>query len=160
VAAWEIALVAVGCVLAGGVLSLAALRAFSRRPDNLGVRDGRLAPCPPKPNCVCSQAPAGSSHHVEPLHVTATASEAVHRLQRVLSDWPRTRIVTASEEYIHAECRTLLFRFVDDVEFFLDRGAGVIHCRSASRAGHSDLGVNRRRIEAMREAFMGAVAPP
>jgi uncharacterized protein (DUF1499 family) len=43
--------------------------------------------------------------------------------------------------------------FVDDVEFFLDEGANVIHVRSASRLGQSDLGVNRKRVETIRAKF-------
>jgi uncharacterized protein (DUF1499 family) len=77
----------------------------------------------------------------------------MQRLLQVLSAWPRTRVITSTPDYLHAECRSLLFRFVDDVEVVLDRTAGVIHCRSASRAGHSDLGVNRRRLEAIRVAL-------
>jgi uncharacterized protein (DUF1499 family) len=153
VASWEIAAVVAGCILAGSVLTLAALRVLSRRPENLGAHNGRLTPCPPKPKCVCSQAPAGTPHHIEPFQATVAPDEAMQRLRAVLSSWPRTRIVTDKDDYIHAECQSILFRFIDDVEFFLDRAAGVIHCRSASRAGHSDLGVNRRRIEAMRTAF-------
>jgi uncharacterized protein (DUF1499 family) len=40
--------------------------------------------------------------------------------------------------------------FVDDVEFLIDDSAKVIHVRSASRLGQSDLGVNRQRIETIR----------
>lgn len=66
---------------------------------------------------------------------------------------PRTRIRRDEAAYLHAEFRSLIFRFVDDVEFLLDADAGVIHVRSASRLGYSDLGVNRRRVEAIRQAF-------
>jgi uncharacterized protein (DUF1499 family) len=41
-------------------------------------------------------------------------------------------------------------RYVDDVEFFYDDKAGVIHVRSASRLGRRDFGVNRKRIEELR----------
>jgi uncharacterized protein (DUF1499 family) len=63
----------------------------------------------------------------------------------------RVRIVTATDHYLHAECSSALFGFVDDLECLLDAEAGVIHLRSAARMGYSDLGVNRRRIETLRE---------
>jgi uncharacterized protein (DUF1499 family) len=155
--AWEVLGLAVACVVAGAVLMLGLFRALSRRPTNLGARDGRLAPCPRKPNCVCSQSPPDAREHIEPLRLPCALDEAMRRAKAMLSNWPRARIIAATEDYVHAECRSWLFRFVDDVELVLDRDAGVIHCRSASRVGHSDLGVNRRRIEALRQAL--AVEP-
>jgi uncharacterized protein (DUF1499 family) len=73
----------------------------------------------------------------------------------------RVRIVTAEECYLHAEFTSALFRFVDDVEFLLDDGTKTIHVRSASRVGYSDLGVNRRRVEAIRYRFdaLGSPSP-
>jgi uncharacterized protein (DUF1499 family) len=90
------------------------------------------------------------------LRFSGGAEEAWGRLGALLTAWPRTRVVTATGSYVHAECHSRIFRFVDDVEFLLDRAAGVIHVRSASRAGHSDLGVNRARVEALRRAFDSA----
>jgi uncharacterized protein (DUF1499 family) len=89
---------------------------------------------------------------VAPLDIgPSDAAEAVwQRLQRVLGEMTRVRIVTATEHYLHAECCSALFGFVDDLECVLDAKAGVIHLRSAARMGHSDLGVNRRRIETLR----------
>jgi uncharacterized protein (DUF1499 family) len=55
--------------------------------------------------------------------------------------------------YLHVEMRSLMFRFVDDVEFSLAASAGLIHVRSASRVGYSDFGVNRKRVERIRAAF-------
>ena len=71
---------------------------------------------------------------------------------------PRTTVVTATGTYLHAEFRSAVFRFVDDVEFHADEAAGVIQVRSGSRIGFSDLGVNRRRIEAIR-ARWGEATP-
>lgn len=133
-----------------GVVGLAWLSLAGRRPDNLGVRDGRLAPCPGAPNCVCSQ--ADDAHHVAPLAWRADVDPSA-RLQEILADWPRTTIVTADDDYLHVECRSALFGFVDDLEILIDRAAQAIHVRSASRVGHSDLGVNRRRVERLRQAW-------
>jgi uncharacterized protein (DUF1499 family) len=111
-----------------------------------------LAPCPESPNCVSSQA-LDSGHHVAPLSFTGPAPEAWAVLRSVLQSRPRTTIVQTCETYLHAEARSAVFRFVDDVEFLLMPAQGVIHVRSASRVGYSDLGVNRRRVEAIRSAF-------
>jgi uncharacterized protein (DUF1499 family) len=146
-------------LLNGGVVTLALFSLFARRPCNLGARDGRLAPCPDTPNCVCTQA-TDDAHRIEPLAYDGGAEEAMARLKAALAALPRTRFVAETADYLHAECTSLVFRFVDDVEVLLDRERKVIHFRSASRVGHSDLGVNRRRMEALRRAFSdgGAVA--
>lgn len=126
------------------------------RPEALGVRDGRLAPCPASPNCISSQAARDDrTHFTEPFRYAGSRDEARRRLLDVLAAMSRVRIVTAGETYLHAEFTSAVFRFVDDVEFLLDDAEKVVHVRSASRVGHSDLGVNRKRVEALREAFEG-----
>jgi uncharacterized protein (DUF1499 family) len=123
---------------------VASGRVFSwKRPDNLGVRDGRLAPCKRSPNCVSSQAdPADHEHYVAPiLGSIAAARSAVDSL-------PRTRVIAAEENYLYAEFRTRLLRYVDDVELYFD--GRVLQVRSCSRLGRRDFGVNRKRVEDLR----------
>jgi uncharacterized protein (DUF1499 family) len=136
----------------GPIVTLATLSLTARRPDNLGVKDGKLAACPATPNCVSSQAD-DDAHHAEPFRFTTSPGEAWARLVRTVSDRPRVNVVTVDDAYLHAEATSALFRFVDDMEFLLDAENQVIHFRSASRVGHSDLGVNRQRIEAIRTAW-------
>jgi uncharacterized protein (DUF1499 family) len=155
---WKIILTVAVLSVLGWVLTMAALSLAARRPDNLGVRGGRLPACPASPNCVCSQ-DADPGHAVEPLRFTGGPGAAWRRLREVLAGQPRTRVVDEGDGYLHAECTSLVFRFVDDLEFLLDPAAGVIHVRSASRVGRSDLGVNRARVEAVRRAFAAADAP-
>jgi uncharacterized protein (DUF1499 family) len=71
-------------------------------------------------------------------------------LKTVIQNLERTKIITETENYLYAEFTSALMGFVDDVEFLLDDSANVIHVRSASRLGQSDLGVNRKRIETIR----------
>lgn len=111
-----------------------------------------LAPCPDKPNCVSSQA-RDKAHAVAPLNLTTTPADAIQRLRQIIDAMPRTRVVATTDDYLHVEFTSALLRFVDDVEFRVDVDAGVIHVRSASRVGHYDFGVNRRRVEAIRIAF-------
>jgi uncharacterized protein (DUF1499 family) len=141
-----------GLVLLMAIGALAAASALARRPANLGVRAGRLAPCPASPNCVSSQA-ADESHRVEALAFVGSTAEAMQKLKQLLGEMPRTKIVQETDDYLHAEATTRVFRFVDDVEFYLDEAAGLIHIRSASRVGHSDFGVNRGRVEKIRRQF-------
>jgi uncharacterized protein (DUF1499 family) len=77
----------------------------------------------------------------------------MERLLAVLGSMKRVEIVTREEGYLHAEFTSAVFRFVDDVEFSIDDRNNVIHVRSASRLGFSDLGVNRRRVEDIRKRF-------
>ncbi len=125
-------------------------------PDNLGVRDGRLAPCPPSPNCVSSQA-TDDGHRVAPLRYTDSRDAAQARLREIIESSPRARVVTAQPGYLRAEFTSRIPRFVDDVEFWFPREP-LVHVRSASRLGHSDFGVNRARVEEIRSRY--EVAPP
>jgi uncharacterized protein (DUF1499 family) len=111
-----------------------------------------LAPCPLTPNCVSSQA-SDTGHFIAPISYTGPADQAMQRMQQVLAQLERSTLVGHTATYLHFEVRSMLFRFVDDIECLLDPAAGVIHIRSASRVGLSDLGVNRRRVEHIREAF-------
>lgn len=137
-----------------GIAYFAVLSATAKRPDNLGATDGKLASCPSSPNCVCSQGdPGDAEHFIEPLTYSGTAEEAMKRLEEVVTGMPRTNVVAQQDNYLHAEFTSALFRYVDDVEFLVVPDPGQIHVRSASRVGHSDLGANRERVEAIRTAF-------
>src|SRR6476646_3829028 len=123
---------------------VASGRVFSwKRPDNLGVGDGRLAPCKRSPNCVSSQAdPSDLEQYIAPVRASiAAARDAFESL-------PRTRIIQAKEHYLYAEFRTRLLRYVDDVELYFD--GQVLQVRSCARLGRRDFGVNRERVERLR----------
>ena len=126
-----------------------------KRPNHLGVRDGQLTPCPNTPNCVSSQS-SDAVHKIEPLTYNSTPEQAFTEIKRLIQSLPRTKIITESEDYLHVEFTLPIVGFVDDVEFYLERNANVIHVRSASRLGMSDLGVNRRRIETIRTKYTSA----
>jgi uncharacterized protein (DUF1499 family) len=132
---------------------LASLFHFSgQRPDSLGVEDGGLRTCPPTPNCVSSQSQDGG-HAIAPLKFDSTPDAAMSQLQRVIEGQPQAKIISNEGDYLYAEFTSSLMGFVDDVEFYLDRQAGEIQVRSASRLGESDLGVNRKRVETIRQKF-------
>jgi uncharacterized protein (DUF1499 family) len=144
-----VALLVVLVVALVAVVGLAVLSLTAARPDNLGAKDGKLAPCPDTPNCVSSRAD-DAEHRAEPFRFDDSPGTAWARLVRVVTGMPRVTVVTADDAYLHAEFASLFFRFTDDVEFVMDEDNRVIHFRSASRVGYSDMGVNRKRIERIR----------
>lgn len=110
-----------------------------------------LAPCPPSPNCVCSQEdPSDAEHYIEPIDYDGPADRAIDVITGVVEAAPRTKITSRTSDRIDSVFTTLIFRFKDDVSFLVDQAGGKIHCRSASRVGHSDLGANRKRLESLR----------
>ena len=112
-----------------------------------------LAPCPETPNCVSTQA-SDPDKHMAPIAFRGDLDTTRTRLLALLSHEPRVEVVETRERYVHAVFTTFLLRFKDDVEFVLDPTARVIHFRSASRVGHSDLGANRRRMERLSRKFL------
>ncbi len=142
-----------------GILFIVPLLSCAgKRPSNLGVSDAQLAPCSSAPNCVSSDA-SDEEHAIAPFQLADPAAEVWQRAREAVSELPRTRIVTDEGGYLHAECRSAVFGFVDDLELHLRDEEGIIAVRSASRVGHSDLGVNRRRVETLRSSLVekGAV---
>ena len=123
------------------------------RPDNLGVVDGHLAGCPASPNCVVSQG-ADKEHAIAPITYDGNRAAARANLIDIIGVVPRTQIVLQSDDYILAESESRLMGFVDDTEFYFPQDENVIQVRAAARMGESDLGVNRRRIEQIRLAFI------
>jgi len=134
-----------------GICSLAGCT--SSGTTGIGVLDGKLKPCPSSPNCVSSQSP-GDRHGMEAIPYTMTAKEAKDKLRDIIKGMEGSSIVAEKDDYIHAEYRSAIFRFVDDVEFCLDDTRKLIHFRSASRVGNYDFGVNRKRMEAIRKKFL------
>ena len=122
------------------------------RPGNLGVSNDRLAEGPNKPNWVSSQTDR-KGHQIEPLDYSNYSPAAMEALKACVLAMPRTELIDEADAYLRFEFSSALMGYVDDVEFFCD--GEVIHVRSASRLGYSDLGANRKRIETIRERFEG-----
>lgn len=133
----------VALLLLAAVGGLFYLGQKSREGDPPGLVEGRLAACPSSPNCVSSEASTTTSQRVEPLPLASWS-----RIPSVIADMGGT-VTRQESDYIAAEFTSSLFSFTDDVEFRL--AADAVHVRSASRVGHSDMGVNRERIESLRE---------
>jgi uncharacterized protein (DUF1499 family) len=128
-----------------------------RRPQNLGVKDGRLAPPKRTPNCVSSQAdPSDAEHYIAPIAFAGSAAQAMTAAKQAVQSMERSRIIAAQPAYLYAEFSSKLLGYVDDVELAFDEAARLFHVRSASRLGRRDFGVNRHRVEALREKLAAA----
>jgi uncharacterized protein (DUF1499 family) len=132
------------------ILSSILAACAGERPDNLGIRDGRLTECPGSPNCVSSQT-VDERHRMAPLVFSDDPAPAFARLKQTLVGRGDTTIIEERPGYLRVEFRTTLF--VDDGEFLLDGQQRLIQVRSASRLGYSDLGKNRSRLEEIRQQF-------
>lgn len=131
---------------------LQLLSCTGARPPGLGVSSSGLSPCPSSPNCVSSDAP-DAGHRVEAFVLAVAPDAGWQALREEVAALPRTTVVTEEANYLYAQCTSALFRFVDDLEVHLPASGDRIAVRSASRVGASDLGVNRRRVERLREAL-------
>ena len=109
----------------------------------------RFKECPPTPNCVSSETQS-KAKFIERFKTGDRPEESWDLLTRILEKTSNCRVISQDSSYIHAEFRTRLLRFVDDVEFRLESETSEIAVRSASRVGYSDLGTNRRRLERIR----------
>ncbi len=119
----------------------------------IGIVDGKFHPCPKSPNCVSTQS-TDEKHKIKPLQYNSTLEEAREKIKNIIKSLKRTKIITESDNYLHFEFRTATFKFVDDVEFYFDGKEKIIHFRSASRVGWSDMGVNRKRMEKIRKLYL------
>ena len=136
------------------VFILTRLGVFSgKRPANIGVRAGKLAPCPESHNCVSTQA-EDAEHAINPIAFSEPLEQVQDRMMTILNTIPRTKVIVNEPGYIYAEFKTAIMMYTDDVEFWFDEDAGLIHFRSASRLGYSDMGLNKRRMESIRHQYM------
>ena len=130
-------------------------------PTDLGLKNGQLKPPANNPNSVSSQASLHANHpfrtyaDIAPLAYVGNGTAAFARAVAIVKTMPGTTMKEENPGYVYAQCQTRWLKFTDDLELALDKSAGVIHVRSASRIGRGDLGVNRARVEAIRAAMAG-----
>lgn len=122
-----------------------------RQPENLGINKDQLRDCPEKPNCVSSQA-QDEAHSLPVFRYQGDKKAAFKRLKAIVTSMDGMTLITENDTYLHIECKSAVLGFVDDLEFYFSE-ENVIQVRSASRLGYSDFGVNRKRVEKLRELF-------
>ena len=113
----------------------------------------KLKPCPKSPNCVCTQ-DDNSRKKVDPIRFTVDTKQAATKLERLIASYDYAMLVKQESNYYHYEFITKLGIFIDDVEFLIDPKAKLIHFRSASRIGYSDLGKNKRRMKKIKRDWL------
>lgn len=138
-------------------LAVTALSLASCEVPTLGLRDGRLLPCSSRPNCVSSLA-TDEAHRADALPLRTGAAEAQAELKRIALALPRATMLEERDNYLRFQHASLIFRFKDDLEFHLAPAEGLIHVRAAARVGYSDMGVNRARVETVRERYTAWLA--
>lgn len=121
--------------------------------QNTTVKE-QLKPCPDKPNCVSTQATQADKVR-EPIAYSGTLADAKEKMKNTIAGMSRTKLISEEDNYLHYTFKTFPIPFIDDVEFLFDDQAKVIHYRSASRVGHSDLGVNSKRMKKVVKAYNG-----
>lgn len=124
----------------------------SRPAHAIGFSDKQLAACPDRPNCISTTAKR-PEQRIAPFLVEEAPEGALATLETIIQSMPRSRIVSSREHYLHAEFRSRIFGFVDDVEFLIDESERAIHFRAAARVGDSDFGVNRSRMDKIRARY-------
>ncbi len=121
-------------------------------PEDLGAEDGALKLCPETPNCVSTQAKkSDTEHRMEPIAYVGGKGDVKAAIMETIEESSRASILENGENYVRAEFTSRIFRFVDDVEFYIDKDERLIHFRSASRIGSSDMGANRERMTELRK---------
>src|SRR5437879_891179 len=151
---WFVIVVVVLVVVAVAVGQLGFLQGTP--PTDLGVRDGRLKPPSATENSVTSQAALYPDHpqrqyaDIAPLQLTGDGPTTLAKIRAIVEGMDGAKVIKSEPGYLYAQFTTKLMKYVDDVEFWFDPKAKVIQVRSASRVGRGDLGVNRKRIEAVR----------
>ena len=105
-----------------------------------------LAPCPDKPNCVCSEYKEDIQHFIAPLTISSKKLPRAMEYIKISIQSLGGQIQTENNAYLAATFSSSFFGFIDDVEFRIDAENELVHIRSAARLGHSDFGVNKKRV--------------
>lgn len=121
-------------------------------PEGLGVKDGRLAPMPSSPNAVSSQS-EDLAYKVEPLKMKDTIQRTKDAFIEACDIYGNYEIISEDDHYMHLVFTTSTMGYKDDVEIYIDETTGLVHYRSASRVGYSDMGLNRERYNALKDNY-------
>jgi len=149
----KIALIILAIAFAAFIILFIILGVISRSGQAPGLVEGKLAKCPDKPNCVCSEQKDDVNHYIDSIAIPQnTTFDSLPILKNIILDMGGT-IQAESENYVAATFSSSIFGFADDFEIRIDPVQKVIHIRSAARVGYSDMGVNKKRTESLRKQY-------
>ena len=120
------------------------------------MNDHRLKECPDSPNCV-STLTQQKNKKMDPIPFELDSEEVKQIIKGAIKNLSNTHLEKESADYLHYTFKSAIFGFIDDVEFLIDDEQKRIHFRSASRTGYSDLGVNKKRMTALKKAIQQAI---
>ncbi len=135
------------------VMSITLFSCAGQTPEDIGVFDNKFSPCPESPNCVSSDA-NDKGHAVDVFKLNKNLENNWKEIHDVVNSLSRTKIISFDEKYIHAECSSAVFGFVDDLQLHLREQGEYVAVKSAARLGYSDFGVNRKRVTDLRELLL------
>ena len=149
----KIVIIIIVTLIVVAILVLFVLGQMSQSGEANGLVEAKLAKCPDKPNCICTEFVADVSHYIEPIGFSQSdAAEALSRLKSSVGEMGGS-IQAEADNYLAFTFTSSIFRFVDDLEIRIDTDQNMIHVRSSSRVGHSDRGVNKKRFEQLKKLF-------
>ena len=140
------------CIILIWVVLLIVLGFVSRSGKPPGLSDSRLASCPSSPNCICTEYESDNKAFVSPVQISIDSHDVIDDAQTVALEMGG-KIVSRDRLYLAVTFSSRLFGLVDDFEIRWAPEPGLLHIRSASRTGHSDLGVNGKRVEDFKNRY-------
>ena len=124
----------------------------TRVPEYVGVHNGQFASLPKSPNAVSSQT-EDATRRVEPVPMLSSFEITQVALTNTLQEMGKNKIIKVEGPYLHAVFTSSQMGYNDDVELWIDEQAGMVHYRSQSRVGYSDMGANRTRYDHFRSIY-------
>lgn len=149
----KIVLIILVVLVLSGFIGFFVLGLMSQSGEAGGLVGGRLAKCPDKPNCVCTEFEADLTHYTEPVLISRSDTSGVLSGLKTVIQEMGGKVQKEDSQYLAATFTSSFFRFVDDLEIRIDLDQKTIHMRSSSRVGHSDRGVNKKRIERLKKLY-------
>lgn len=139
-------------ILILGAAARPGISYLSKNKARTGLSDNQFIACPDTPNCVSSMT-ADNAHKIEALSLSDNPALSLDSIAALIKQQTNTQIVTLESGYLHATYKTKVLGFIDDVEMLQLPQSDVIEVKSASRLGRSDFGINRKRIEELRNTL-------
>ena len=124
----------------------------NNQAPKLGVNEGKFKPLSSKPNNVSTQA-QDPAKQVDTLAFKSDLASTMSAIKTSIDSYGGAKIIEESDNYLYVIFTTALMKYNDDVEFWLDETKQEVHFRSASRAGYSDLGLNRKRYNELASLY-------
>ena len=117
-----------------------------------GITDGHLLKCPDTPNCFNTEIKDHAGHYISPIKIPEKTNNSLFVLKDIVRNMGG-KIINENENHFSAIYTSSVFGFVDDLEIRVDTETNLIHIRSASRVGRSDMGVNKKRIILIKQLY-------